>query len=462
MRKTLSIVLAVLALLGVLAAASGCRDEVAQGAGKYYCPMHPEYVSDKPGDCPICGMRLVPMEGKAEKRETPGTKGERKVLFYRNPMDPQVTSPVPRKDQMGMDYVPVYEDEVQGVRSTVPGLANVQTDPQGLRLAGIQTAVAERRALTRSTRTVGLVTADESRIRHVHTKTSGWVERLHVSSTGQVVRRGQPLLSIYSPELLASQEEYLRAREAAGRFANSQLPEVRRGGEDLLSASRRRLELLDVPRSFIAELDRTGKPRRNVTLFSPASGYVTGKEIFEGMEVGPGMDLLTVTDLSTVWVEADFYEYESRSLAVGQKVSLQLPYDPAATRSGRISFIYPYLDPESRTVKVRIELSNPGLKLKPGMYVDVTPDLATTEGVVIPDSAVIDTGVRQVVFVETANGFEPRRVRIGTRAEGQALVLAGVQAGERVAVRANFLLDSESRLRAAVEGMNGHAEGGAR
>jgi Cu(I)/Ag(I) efflux system membrane fusion protein len=460
--RPLAIIVAVLLVLG---ATSGCRDDTAQAGSRYYCPMHPTYVSDKPGDCPICGMRLVREETKAAQAASRSTRqAGRKILYYRHPMDPTITSPVPAKDAMGMAYVPVYEDEVQGTASKVPGMAPVEVDAQGLRLAGVQTALAERRALSRSTRTVGLVTADESRIRHVHTKVSGWVEHLYVRSAGQEVRAGQRLLAIYSPELLASQEEYLRAREAAQRFSGSQLPEVRRGGEDLLAASRRRLELLDVPHGLIEQLDRTGEPQHTVSLFSPASGYVTGKEIFEGMEVGPGMDLLTVTDLSRVWVEADFYEYESRSLAVGQKVRLNLPYDPAAALTGRLSFIYPFLNQESRTVKVRIELPNPGLKLKPGMYVDVMPELAAVEGVVIPDSAVIDTGARQVVFVQTATGFEPRLVRLGTRADGQALILAGLDAGERVAVRANFLLDSESRLRGALAGLDahaGHKEGGA-
>ena len=418
--KVLSLVVLLL-LAGLLGA---CRDsapvaEVAQTPQtpqKYHCPMHPSYVSDKEGDCPICGMRMVPVE-KTEPK------------------------------------------------AAIPGLAPVEMSKSARELAGVQTAVAERRTVTRSTRTVGLVTVDETRVRHVHTKISGWVEKLYVNYTGQAVRAGQPLLALYSPELLATQEEYLRAREAAVRFASSELPEVRKGGEDLLTAARRRLELFDVPRSLIERLDQTGEPQRTVMLLAPASGYVLGKEIFEGMAVQPGMDLLTVTDLSRVWVEADFYEYESRTLSLGQKLAVNLPYEAAAQLTGRVSYIYPYINPETRTVKVRIEFSNPGLRLKPGMYVDVVPELGTAEGIVIPDSAVIDTGVRQVVFVESPAvggvGFEPREVRIGSRGDGQALVLDGLQAGERVAIRANFLLDSESRLRAAVAGMSGTSETGA-
>jgi len=397
-----------------------------------------------------CGGKSAPAEKAAA---APQAVAARKVLFYRHPMNPKVHSPVPAKDEMGMDYLPVYADEMAAVPGAVPGLAPVETGGAALRLAGVQTAVAERRTMTRSARAVGVVTVDERRVRQVHTKVSGWVEKLYVNTTGQAVRAGQPLLAIYSPELLASQEEYLRARTAAERFAGSQLPEVRRGGEDLLTAARRRLELFDVPQSVLARLDRTGKPQRTVTLVAPVSGYVSSKDVVEGMEIQPGTSLMTVSDLSRVWVEADLYEVESRNLRLGQKATVVLPYDSGERRTGTISWIDPFLNPESRTIKVRIELANPGLALKPGMYVDVVPELGASAGVVIPDSAVIDTGARQVVFVKTGEGFTPREVRLGSRGDGFVLVLDGVQAGESVAVRANFLLDSESRLRDAVRGL---------
>lgn len=395
---------------------------------------------------------------EADSKPAKSATKERKVLFYRNPMNPAVTSPVPMKDSMGMDYVPVYADEAEtesgAPAGTVPGLAAVRIDARGLELSGVQTAVAERKVLRRTTRAVGVVSADEARVRHVHTKTSGWIEKLYVNSIGQDVRAGQPLLSIYSPQLLATQEEFVRAREAAERFASSSLPEVRQGGADLLAAARQRLELFDVPRGVIAQLEKTGRPQRTVTLLAPVSGFVTGKEIYEGMEVGPEIDLLTITDLSRVWVEADFYEYESRALSVGKRANVTLPYDPGVHLAGRVAYVYPTLDPQSRTLKARLEFPNRGLVLKPGMYVDVEPEIEASEGVVIPDSAVIDSGLRKVVFVEENGAFVPREVSVGSRGDGQAVVLSGVEVGERVVVRANFLLDSESRLRAAVAGLS--------
>jgi RND family efflux transporter MFP subunit len=211
-----------------------------------------------------------------------------------------------------------------------------------------------------------------------------------------------------------------------------------------------------VPPSFIAELERSGVPRRSVTLNAPVSGYATSKEVYEGMKVMAGQDLFTVTDLSRVWIEADLYEYEGRNVRIGQAAALSTAYDPGKVRKGRVAWISPTLSPDSRTLKVRFEFANPGLALKPQMYADVSIDMAATTGVTIDDSAVIDTGVRRIVFVETGSGaFEPREVTVGVRGDGKAQILSGVREGERVAIGANFLLDSESRMRAAITRMTG-------
>ncbi len=437
----------------------------AQAAVKYTCGMHPFIISDKPGKCPICGMTLTKIV-EAAPAAAPGSaappgaapKGGRKILFYRNPMNPAVTSPVPMKDEMGMDYVPVYEGEAGGEGTAVPGYSTINIGAESLRLAGVQTAPAVRERIGRSVRTVGNVVPDETRIRRVQTKFEGWIEKLHVNFTGQAVRKGQPLMDIYSPDLVASQREYLLALEMHKRLKENPYPEEREMAADLVQASKRRLELFDVPESFIAELEKGGKPRRTVTIDAPVSGYATAKEVFEGMRVMPGMELFTVTDLSRVWIEADLYEYEAQAVRVGQPATLTAAYDPGLRLKGRVAYVYPTISPESRTLKVRFEFPNPGLRLKPQMYADVSLELAAAEGVVIPDSALIETGLRQIVFVDIGGGkLEPREVKVGVRSDGKAQVLSGVKEGERVAVRANFLLDSESRLRAAIAGMTGAA-----
>jgi RND family efflux transporter MFP subunit len=441
-------------------AATGADNGAPAQADKYTCGMHPFIISDKPGNCPICGMALTKVTGGAPAGSQPAAKGPRKLLFYRNPMNAMVTSPVPMKDEMGMDYVPVYEDEAAGgtppAGSLPEGYGPLASGAETLKLAGVRTAPAIRERIARSVRTVGIVVPDESRVRRVQSKIDGYVEKLYVNATGQVVRKGQPLLSLYSPELLASQQEYVKARETSKKFSASASNDVRALGDELREASRRRLELFDVPRSAIEELERTGKPTRTVTLVAPVSGYVTGKDVFEGTKAGPGMELLTVTDLSRVWIEADLYETEAASARVGMPAVLTLPSDPGVRLKGRVSFVYPVLTADSRTLKVRFEFPNPGMKLKPQMYADVSIDMAAATGVTIDDSAIIDTGVRRIVFVETGNGtFEAREVTVGVRGDGKAQILSGVREGERVAIGANFLLDSESRMRAALTKMTG-------
>lgn len=432
----------------------GCKTKGGEKTS-FYCPMHPTYVSDRPGDCPICGMKLVPMQ-KATPTPTPSQKAERKILYYRNPMDPTVTSPVPMKDAMGMDYVPVYEGELP--RSGSPeGHAPVLLEPLGIARSGIRTAKAELGQLGETIRAFGTVLPKEPWVTHVHTKVSGWVEKLYVNFTGQSVRQGQDLLSIYSPELLASQEEFLRAQQLQEQLAAGS-PEAQESANQLVQAARERLLLLDVPEAFIRDLELSKRPARTVTLTAPTDGYVLSKSVFPGQRIEPGMELYTVVDLSQVWVEADFFEQEGSLLQVGMQARVTLPYQPAMVFQGPISFIYPTVNPTTRTIRARVELPNPQTQLLPDMFVNLEVEVFPQKGVVIPDSAVVDTGARKLVFVEEKAGFfVPREVTVAISSQGKALVVEGLKGGEYVVAEGTFLLDSESRLRAALVGSQGES-----
>jgi len=335
--------------------------------------------------------------------------------------------------------------------SSPPDRVAIDVSEESLQLAGVRTAVAEKGALSRTLRAVGIVRADETRTRQVHTKIAGWVERLYVRSTGESVKAGQPILSIYSQELLAAQYEYLQARQSASAARQPNLPGSSGGLEEMVAAARRRLELLDVPEAQLLALERTGVPSRTVVLTAPVSGVVMTKSVFEGQQIDPGLALFTVTDLSKVWVEGDLYENEASAVKVGAPVNVSFPGAPGQVIHATIQYIYPYLDAATRTLRVRVVLPNPQQSLKLESYVNLELPVETAEGVIVPDSAILDTGLRQLVFVNTRPGhFEPRLVTVGVRADGRAQLLSGVAAGESVVTRANFLLDSESRLRAAL------------
>jgi RND family efflux transporter MFP subunit len=394
---------------------------------------------------------------KLTEDHKPGTaiksEKERKILFYRNPMNPAISSPVPVKDEMGMDYIPVYEDEAQGGENIgVSGMAPIVLSSQGMELSGVITSPAVSTKFIKTIRTVGQVLVDETRVHRVQIRVSGWVEELFVNYLGQTATKGTPLLSIYSPELVSSQEEFIGALEALEKINASRTTEEKKYLQTLLDAARKRLTLFGVPESFIRELERTETVQRLITLEAPVSGVVTAKEVFSGQKVEPGMALLTLTDLSRIWVEADFYEYEAGELKTGETAELFSSYDPGLSLKGNVTYIYPYLNPESRTLRARMEFSNEDLRLKPGMFVDVQLNLDMGESVVVPDSAVIYSGLRKIVFVNTEGSrFEPREVMVGARSNGKVQILSGVLEGDRVAVKANFLLDAESRLQAIIQ-----------
>jgi len=424
---------------------------VAAAATRYQCPMHPDYTSDKKGDCPICGMKLVPIESAAAPRAAVAPGGKRTIAFYRSPMNPSQTSPVARKDEMGMSYVPVYEDEVSGAVA-VPGLAAVQIDAQRQQLIGIRTAPVAIGALSDDWQTVGRIAIDETRVRKINVKVDGFVEKLYVDYVGKEVRRGQPLLSIYSPELLSVQNEYLVALQT--KKALSVGRELASSGDDLVAAARRRLELWDIRKAEIDELERSRTPRRTLTIYSPISGVVTAKNVVQGSKISAGDMPFEITDLSQVWLLADAHEMDVARVRLGTPGSLKLQALPDRTFKGRVSFIQPVLDPKTRTAKVRLSFANPRGELKPDMFGEIVFHYKSRQGLRVPADSIIDSGERKIVFVALGEGrFEPREVTAGDAAGDSVEVKSGLKAGEQVVVRANFLVDSESRLKAALAGI---------
>jgi RND family efflux transporter MFP subunit len=428
-------------------------EEAVARAAKYHCPMHPTYVSDKPGDCPICGMRLVPIELRSSARNA-----ERKVVYYRSPHDPAVRSAVPAKDSMGMDFVPVYEDEL-GAASSVGGRVAVDLTPERRRVLGLRTEAVAAAELGRAIPTVGRVTPDERRLHHIHTKFEAYVEHLHVDFTGKFVNRGEPLASLYSPELVATQQEYLLAWRGRKQFERASIGGVSEGASALLTAARQRLLLWDIRGADIERLERSGEVRRTLELFSPVSGYVTQKMAVHGMRVTPADTLFDIADLSHVWVLADVYEADLAAVPLGSEAELSVAYVPGKTWAGKVTHVAPNVEEKTRTVKVRIEVANTRGELKPDMFADVQLKTGAGMGLVVPESALLRSGERTLAFVETADGrLEPRELRLGQKTANGVQVLSGLSEGERVVTSANFLIDSESSLQAALQTLAPAAE----
>jgi len=369
-------------------------------------------------------------------------------LYWKAPMDPTFVRDARGKSPMGMDLIPHCPDG-----SSEDSEPTVRIDPATIQNIGVRTATVERRDLARSIRAVGRVAVDERRVTHVHIKVQGWVERLLVDYVGQAVTKGQPLLEIYSPELVATQEELLLAARYRDSTGESRFPEVRGGGESLFTATRRRLELWDVPERDIARLLETGTVQRTLTLDAPASGVVTRLGVRSGMEVKPNDNLYTIADLTSVWVLADVYEYELPWVELGQTGVVELGFLPGHPLTGQVTYISPFLDPKTRTAEVRIELPNPDGTLKPDMFGNAIISGSPRQGVlVIPQEAVIRSGRRAVAIVALGEGrFAPRDIELGLDSgDGWLEVREGLAEGDEIVVSGQFLIDSESNLREAV------------
>ena len=385
-------------------------------------------------------------EGKAAPAATaPAAAAKPRILYYRNPMGLPDTSPVPKKDQMGMDYVPVYEgEEPQGPEVKI-SLDKVQK-------LGVKTEAAAYRNLARSVRALGTVQVDERSQRTVAPRFEGWIQKLLVNTTGEAVRRGQPLMEVYSPDLVAAQQEYVIAWKGAQALKDAG-PEIQASMRTLVDSSLQRLRNWDIAEEELQRLQTEGKPRSTLTLRSPAGGVILEKPSVQGMRFMPGEVLYRIADLSALWLVAEVFEQDLGLVRIGQAAKIHVNAYPDRIFNGKVAFIYPSVTAETRTARVRIELANPGLLLKPAMYAEV--ELAVPQSPVkrlsVPDSAVLDSGNRQMVLVRRDEGrFEPREIKVGARGDGYVEVADGIREGENVVVAANFLIDSESNLRSAL------------
>jgi Cu(I)/Ag(I) efflux system membrane fusion protein len=412
----------------------------------WYDAMNPQNHYDRAGKAPD-GMDLVPKYAEEEKSASSG----RKVLYWYAPMDPQYRRDKPGKSPMGMDLLPKYADEEA---AELPAGA-VKISPERQQMIGVRTATVERAALTRTIRTTGYLVADETKIAHVHVKVNGWIEQVYVDFVGQLVKKGQPLFTVYSPDLVATEQEYLIALRGQTYLGKAPYREISEGAQSLLAATRDRLKLWDISDDQIEKLEKTGNIERNMTFYSPVTGFVLSREAYPQSAVTPDKELYTVADLSDIWVNADVYEYEIPYVRLGQKATMRLSYDPGKTYAGRVTYIYPMVDPQTRTVKVRLEFPNPKFELKPQMFADVELEVDYGTNIQAPAEAVLDSGSRQVVFVARDDGyFEPRDIKAGPRVDGKVVVLSGLKPGEKIVTSGNFLIDSESRLNSAVAGMS--------
>ena len=385
------------------------------------------------------------------------TPKEKKIAFWMDPMHPQYKSDKPGiAPDCGMDLIPVYDDGSQGDGGggLPPGMVQVSADKQ--QWIGVETRAAEITPVEEVIRAVGSVAVDESRVVPVISRTEGWVEKVFVDTTGSLVRKGQPMLTLYSPEMVASQEEYLLALKAKETLEHSMVPGVKQSNESMVAAARQRLQHWGLDPAAIEQLEKTQQPTRTVTIYAPAAGYVTERKAYPNLKVTPDMALYTLTDQSRVWIVADVFESDAASIHAGQAATISITAMPNRTIQARVTTVLPEVSPETRTLKVRLEANNPTGFLKPDLFVNVEFAMPSSSKLTVPSDAVLDSGQQQVVFVDKGGGlFERRQVKVGERFDDRVEIASGVKAGERIVTSGAFLLDSESQLKSA--GTPGHS-----
>ncbi len=457
MNKKIILTILLLIILGggtyYFVSSSNGNDNAGQVEEKqlYTCGMHPDIIQEEPGDCPICGMKLLPV--KSSTSASSGEKKERKIIYWRAPMNPNEIYDKPGKSRMGMDLVPVYEDEVGG-----EGIVTI--DPAIQQNMNVRIDEVTEKTIKTEVITNGILRTDERREFIVTTKVGGWVEKMYVNYTGQEVKKGQKLIDIYSPELVAAQQEFLTALDYSKSISYSSHTDVLSSGNELIKNARRKLELFDISAEEIENLKKTGKIKTYMTLYAPFDGTVIHKNIIEGQKIMPGTPLLKIADLKNLWLIADVYEYELSKIKVGSDAEIRFNYLPGKVFHNKVSFIYPTLDAKTRTVKVRIDIKNSNNELKPDMYADVVIKGKTLSGKpVVPEQAIIRSGRKSILILALGNGkFKPVEVKLGEYAEGYYQVLDGISVGNKIATSAQFLIDSESSLRSAVSQFRNSAE----
>jgi RND family efflux transporter MFP subunit len=382
------------------------KEAAAKGKDLYYCPMHPQVQSDKPGTCPICNMDLVKKpaeEASGEAEHPPGT---------------------------------------------------VRIKPEMQQLIGVEYGEVTEQPLSKTIQTVGRLAYDETKIARIQTRIDGWIEKVFVDFAGMLVKKGQPLFSVYSPELFSAQQELLIARKTMETLALSEFKDLSANAESLYRSTKERLRLWNITEGEIKQIEARGTPLRALTFHSPISGFVLTRNAYPGQRIAPDTELYSIADLSTVWVLADVFEYETANIHLGQTATMTLASFPGETYSGAVSYIYPGLDNTSRTLKVRLQFPNPGFKLKPDMWANVSFKIDYGRQLAVSSSAVLDSGTEQIVFVALGDGyFEPRKVQLGAQVGNLYTVLSGLQRGEKIVTSGNFLIDSESKLKSALSGM---------
>ncbi|MCG6963579.1 MAG: efflux RND transporter periplasmic adaptor subunit [Acidobacteria bacterium] len=432
------------------------------------CAMHPQVIEDHPGTCPICGMDLVPVKDEGQKKHensmgagtmqssaaapTAAPEGKGKILFYRNPMDPTITSPVPRKDEMGMDYVPVYANEAESAANQG---AVVTIDPAVEQNMNVVTAKVSRRDIKRQVRTVGYLDYDQEKMVSVTTKYPGFIEKTYVNYVGQPVRKGQPLFDIYSPQLVQTEQELLSAKRYADRMADAPGGAAGRA-QSLLAAARERLAYWDITEDQIHHLETTGEILRALQVVAPSSGVVMKRMPgLEGMAVQPGMELLHIANLSDLWLTVEVFEDQLPWVNIGSPAKITMTYFPGETFTGKVRFIEPAVSDKTRTVQLTLEIPNPRRRLLSGMYATVLFEpVAARNAIAVPTQAVLRTGERNVVIVALGHGrFAPRDVTLGPEGDGYVQVLSGLDDNAEIVTSSQFLIDSESNLKEALQKM---------